>query len=1818
MSDESDTRVVNLRINNKDFLKGAADSAKALDGLNKNIDGAGKTSGMKNLGKDVTEVSTKFGALQIAGVTAVANIANRAVNAGITLAKSMTVGPLIDGFREYEKLLTSTQTIAANTNNNNAEGLKIVGAALDELNRYSDETIYNFGQMADNIGRFTAAGVDLDVAVTSIKGLANAAALFGSDANQLNTAMYQMSQALATGTIRLMDWNSLANAGMGGENMQYALMESAKTVDDFGVSMQQSLDKYGNFRDSLTGEWLTSNVFNKAMTVMAGTTEHATKSVKELTEMGFKPAQIETIKAGKTIAYTVEQLKAMGYSQEAAETLNTLSQNAIDSATKIKTFTQLIDVVKESIGSGWAMIFRSLFGNLEESIAMWTAVGNAITNVIGRGFMGLNAILTEWRRLGGYEKLWAGIGNIFKSIGNLLRPFVMLLGAIFPGTETAGKGLYGVTEAFYQFTVWLEKATSATGLLNPVIDGLAWVFGVLGAVVKGVFQYFWGYTDLIFPIIESFVGMGVAVGNLVQRFVEFYDLKDRITGFFDGFIEARAQVFEPLVAAVELLEAAFKDLLTGDFDGFRANLASIPDALSVFGDWAKQGWSVAQDLMRGLVNGIKDGSFKDALFSMVTDAINFFKDLLGIHSPSTVFKEFGLNIVQGLADGLLGAVSLLGKAVKWLGDYLKNMDFQDFANVISLVFGGAVFMQVRNFMTGMSSMMSAFGGASEQLFGKKGLFDEMTNTVKRMQTVLIAGSILAIALAMLALAVSIRLLSGIPMGDLAKGLGAVTVMMGGLVLIMKMLSDMGNNDKATKLGMANMLATAITMGIMAAAVLLLAGAVLAFGSMPLDVLAKGLGAVTVVMLGMAALGSVIGKVGGQLALAGAAMVLGATALLILAGALTAVYGVMQLYEKMSWDQLWDGIGKLAAVTGLLGAAMIPLALIAPGALIGGLALIAMAAGLVAIVGAMKLFQDISWDSLWIGVGKIALVVVSLGLAALIAAPGLILLGVAALAIGVGLMAAGVGMGLLGAGLAVLAASGTAAFAVLFAGLQTFLALLPTMGVQFVNAVDVFLAALADKMPSIVDSGVKIASEIQRGIRENLPAIAETALALLETLAEVLMAATPTLVEAALDVLLSFLDGLTERIPEFADAGADLIIALISGMSGNYDDIALAAGEAILKLLEAINGAVTLYSEQITAEGRSIATNLIKGIVLGLIPQPIKDAFNALTTQVVNFFKNLLGINSPSTVFAGFGGDIVMGLVNGLINFIGNIGGAIGQIASFLFNGMMNVLGMIGSALGGLGGLLMGIFSGAFNSVVSFLGGAVSQIGSAIGRIPGLIGGIIGSVKSKAGEIGGSIIDGIKSGLGKAAGVVADLTSAAVNGIKNAINNLLNLPFKVSLNIPIPGLKDISFGPKTIIPAFAKGVTGFGGGSALVGELGPEIVTMGRGSNVLTNENLTGFMKAVGKLTKVLSRGGGGDSRGGKILFGVDASFRGDPKSDGAAFAANIAAGLIGGLLKSQPKIDQTMAGTGTSLSQAFMDILGIESPSKVFAAHAGNIGQGLINGLIKSTDAVARAAKAMGEAAILAIEQTISDGAIGLEAIRGRVEGLIEGAKRLKEIANEPGVAEHHKVALEAEAKELEAKAKLEEDDIKRREKALALENEYANRKAEYDKADLDRKLEMRKEDAVTAAKRAAESREEAIALQKEADIVARWRPAEGTELAKFAQEALAASQKFAQEAEQAAKEAYELSAQVKQGELDAINAQLQSVSSDDVANAQRLFEEYARVQAEAQAAVQKDLPPNQVTLNQYNTSPEAIPPSEAYRNGKSLINTAERKLVPN
>jgi len=373
VSQTVDNRVVQMQFDNKQFEQGVAQSMSTIDKLKaalkfdklgdgaKNITSSFNNVSFAGLQNGILEVEARFSALDTVAFTVLQDMTRSAINAGKNIVNALAVEPVTTGFQEYETQINAIQTILSNTRSKGST-LEDVNKALDELNTYADKTIYNFTEMTRNIGTFTAAGVGLEAATSSIKGIANLAAVSGSTSQQASTAMYQLSQALATGTVKLQDWNSVVNAGMGGQVFQDALKRTASVM---GTDVDALIEKYGSFRESLTkGEWLTTEVLTETLNQFAN-------------------------------VYSEKELIAKGYTESQAKEIKAMGQNAEDAATKVKTVTQLFDTLKEAAQSGWTQSWEILVGDFMEARTLLTDISNAVGGIIDAQSDARNALLEQ-------------------------------------------------------------------------------------------------------------------------------------------------------------------------------------------------------------------------------------------------------------------------------------------------------------------------------------------------------------------------------------------------------------------------------------------------------------------------------------------------------------------------------------------------------------------------------------------------------------------------------------------------------------------------------------------------------------------------------------------------------------------------------------------------------------------------------------------------------------------------------------------------------------------------------------------------------------------------------------------------------------------------------------------------------------------------------------------------------------------------------------------------------------------------------------------------------------------------------------------------------------------------------------------------------------------------------------------------------------------------------------------------------------------------------------------------------------------------------
>jgi len=401
MSTDYDNKVVSMKFDNTNFEKNVSKTLETLNNLKEKLKFKGAADGINSVNDSAKRVSlapmasaveavqVKFSAMEVVAVTALANITNQAVNTGKSVIKALTIDPIGTGFSEYETQINAVQTILANTSSKGTT-LTEVSAALDELNTYADKTIYNFTEMTRNIGTFTAAGTDLKTSTAAIQGIANLAAVSGSTSLQASTGMYQLSQALASGTLKLMDWNSVVNAGMGGEVFQNALKTTARK---HGIAVDDMIKRQGSFRESLQEGWATADVLTETLKkfTTTGVNEYIAEN-SSLTADAIGKIRKEASSYDEAAAAIAGKSKLN--KTEITELIK-MSQVAEDAATKVKTFSQLKDTTKEAIQSGWTQTWTTLIGDFNESKTLFTQLSNVISGIVSKSAKARNDLLTD-------------------------------------------------------------------------------------------------------------------------------------------------------------------------------------------------------------------------------------------------------------------------------------------------------------------------------------------------------------------------------------------------------------------------------------------------------------------------------------------------------------------------------------------------------------------------------------------------------------------------------------------------------------------------------------------------------------------------------------------------------------------------------------------------------------------------------------------------------------------------------------------------------------------------------------------------------------------------------------------------------------------------------------------------------------------------------------------------------------------------------------------------------------------------------------------------------------------------------------------------------------------------------------------------------------------------------------------------------------------------------------------------------------------------------------------------------------------------------
>ena len=1417
MSKQVDERVVSMQFDNKHFERNVSTTMSTLDKLKQKLNFSGASKGLENvgtaaknvnmsgLGNAVETIRTKFSALEVMGVTALANITNSAVNAGKRIVSSLTIEPIKSGFQEYETQMNAVQTILANTQKEGTN-VKTVNKALDELNAYADKTIYNFTEMTRNIGTFTAAGVKLDTSVSSIKGIANLAAVSGSTSQQASTAMYQLSQAISSGTVKLMDWNSVVNAGMGGQVFQDALI---RTSEHLKTGAKNAIAAEGSFRESLTTGWLTTEVLTQTLDQFATAAD---------TQEEYEAA--------------IKKFVDQGYSQEQAKQMADMARTAGEAATKVKTFTQLIDTLKEAVGSGWTTTWRLIIGDFEEAKSLWTSISDTLSDMINKSSEARNKIVEGWAEDGGRAMAIESLKNAFEGLLNIIKPIKEALRNVFP--PTTSEQLIKITERIRDLTAKFKELTDKNASkIKSIFEGIfsAIKVGVtfIKAIISGISQLIGKFSGLGGGILNVSASLGDWITKTSKSITEtnlFGKAIDKIVGFlgkaidklkeFGSYIKRKFEApgLETLMNIVntiwnsikkvgmaiinvaskigKALGTAFKngdlksllDLVNGGI--ITAILLKLKSWISGFKDLAGEGksfigsikdvLSTVGDSLTEWQNNIKAGTIQKIAISIGILAASLWV-LSGI-DPEKLGSALGA--ITGLFIELIGAVKLLDKlTLKNTGTVAKTMIGMSIAVLILASAMKKVselqWDEIERGLTGVLGLMAILVAAAKILSnGGKKIFKGAIQMV-----------IMAAALKILAsVCKDLSQFNWIELAKGVSGIAGILLAFAGFQALMKVIKP------------KKMLSSALSLVIIGAAMEILADVCKKFGQMDWSVLAKAgaaIGGILLIASGFALLSGlskkmlkssvaivIIGaameifadvcKKFGQtewesLAKAGAAiggilvlaagfsllsglskkMLKSVICLTIMAAAMEIFADVCKIFGQMDWESLAKAGAAIGGIL-LLSAGFALLSGLAPGMLSSAAALLIIAAALRVLTPVLVTLGGLSIGEIVKGLVTIASAFAIFGLAGMLLGPvipSILGLSAAIALFGVACLAVGVGV------------------AVFAAGLMTLSTLTATSAAAIVAAIYIIVVGILQMIPAIVNALTEAIVAICQVFIQSIPAIAEAIKVLIIELMGVLVECLPVIVDGFCKLLVTLINMLIEYAPQLVTGLVNLTVALLNALSKKIPDL---IGSLVGFLVALFNGISDHIGELIEAW-------------LGIFGAIFEGVANAIGPIIENVIAPILKVLK----------NLIVGIVEAIAPYIPIICAAVVKVTDIICNAIVKIIEAIAPFIPNITHMVEVIadsfariveaiapyipdITGMIQTIVDAIVSIVEQISPIIDSITELIRGLGDVITEILGGIGDTIKDfgdAIKTSLDG----VADVFDSAFGGIADIINSV---------------------------------------------------------------------------------------------------------------------------------------------------------------------------------------------------------------------------------------------------------------------------------------------------------------------------------------------------------------------------------------------------------------------------------------------------------------
>ena len=693
MSDELDKRVVRMEFDNSKFEKNVKQSQETLKKLDEQLE-------FKDGSKGIEKVEASLSHFQIVAFTVINRITNKIIDLGTNFVKALSVDNISAGWTKFGQKTTSVATLAAQkikmsgkVIEDTSKKMEVINDQLDKLNFFSDETSYNFTDMIDNIGKFTAAGRSLDESVNAMMGIANWAALSGQNASVASRAMYQLSQALGKGYVQLIDWRSIGTANMDTQEFRETVLQTAVDIGELTKAGNEFITKTGKkftleqFTESLSSKWFTNDVLLKTLSKYSS-------AVQDVYEIASK----EGISATEVLEKYGDQFDKFGI-------------KAFKAAQEARTFTDVINATKDAVSTGWMTTAEQIFGGYEDAKNLWTELANELYGIFAEGGNFRNEVLNLWNTLEGRKDIFGEHGssdqgafwNIYDAIIAIKDLIKDAWSGVFNSSDFTSETeraqdlaskLKEITSQIREITSRVLNNIRNNIELKAVLSGLANTVGILVSLLKAA--YF-----AISPIVYAAKDLAKYLFNRIAAFG--LNMK-KVQSVTENINRVASKLYYSISNIVEYINP------TGILDSVIDTLSGILQELSKF------------DIINAIADWVKD--FIDAMKSAGGTSESVQNILGGLASIIRVIGKLVIEVTKIISKYVLPITSIIIDTVSKVAGFLSGL------LVTILGFVGDFITQLSNLILGKSS---EFGELGDDI---KNFATDMLSRLKKLSPVL--------------------------------------------------------------------------------------------------------------------------------------------------------------------------------------------------------------------------------------------------------------------------------------------------------------------------------------------------------------------------------------------------------------------------------------------------------------------------------------------------------------------------------------------------------------------------------------------------------------------------------------------------------------------------------------------------------------------------------------------------------------------------------------------------------------------------------------------------------------------------------------------------------------------------------------------------------------------------------------------------------------------------------------------------------------------------------------------------------------------------